>query len=95
MIDKNGFVLSKDPEEQFWLLHHLFLIKEFLVFSQNTSPEFIDNLINQVGDNYKSLFYSNNNIPLFNGANNIYTYNIYKSLNKESYLKKRGFKGGK
>ena len=85
MIDKNGFVLSKDPEEQFWLLHHLFLIKEFLVFSQNTSPEFIDNLINQVGDNYKSLFYSNNNIPLFNGAKELNTENFNKLLKIKNY----------
>ena len=63
----------------------LFLIKEFLVFSQNTSPEFIDNLINQVGDNYKSLFYSNNNMPLFNGAKELNTENFNKLLKIKNY----------
>ena len=36
-------------------------------------------------------FHSDGSLPLFNGTNNIYTTNIYKSLNKESYFKKREF----
>ena len=36
-------------------------------------------------------FHLDGSIPLFNGANNIYTVNIYKSLNKENYLKKENF----
>ena len=36
IIDRNGFVESKNPEDQFWLIHHLVLIREFLIFSQNT-----------------------------------------------------------
>ena len=30
-------------------------------------------------------------LPLFNGSNNIYTMNIYNSINKENYLKKENF----
>ena len=33
-------------------------------------------------------FHVDGSIPLFNSANNIYTMNIYNSLNKESFLKK-------
>ena len=36
-------------------------------------------------------FHLDGSLALFNGTNNIYTMNIYKSLNKESYLKKREF----
>ena len=36
-------------------------------------------------------FHLDGSLPLFNGANNIYTLSIYNSLNKESYLKKREF----
>ena len=42
LIDRNGFVESKNPEDQFWLLHHIILIKEFLIFSQNNVPDFLD-----------------------------------------------------
>ena len=85
MIDKNGFVLSKDPEEQFWLLHHLFIVKEFLIFSQNTSPEFIDNLIMSVGNNLLGLYYSNNEIPLFNGSKKLNIENFNKLLKLKNY----------
>ena len=85
MIDKNGFVLSKDPEEQFWLLHHLFIVKEFLIFSQNTSPEFIDNLIVSVGNNLLGLYYSNNEIPLFNGSKKLNIENFNKLLKLKNY----------
>ena len=36
-------------------------------------------------------FHSDGSIPLFNGANNNYTKQIYNSLNKEEYFKSRGF----
>ena len=36
-------------------------------------------------------FHKDGSLPLFNGSNNIYTKNIYNSLNKENYLKKRDF----
>jgi len=68
ITDRNGFVETKNPEDQFWLLHHLILIREFLMFSQNTVPEFVDLNIDKVGTNYKSLLLSNNHLPLFNGA---------------------------
>jgi uncharacterized heparinase superfamily protein len=35
ILDKRGFVRSKNIEDQFWLLHHLILIKESLKVSQN------------------------------------------------------------
>ena len=36
-------------------------------------------------------FHNDGSIPLFNGSNNIYTKEIFNSLNKENFLKKRIF----
>ena len=36
-------------------------------------------------------FHFDGSIPLFNGANNNYTKNIYESLNKEEFFKSRSF----
>ena len=85
LIDRNGFVESKNPEDQFWLLHHLVLIREFLIFSQNTVPEFLDQNIQKVGSNYKSMLLSNNFLPLFNGAKNRDTSEYNKFLKAKNY----------
>ena len=85
LIDRNGFVESKNPEDQFWLLHHLVLIREFLIFSQNTVPEFLDQNIQKVGSNYKGMLLSNNFLPLFNGAKNRDTSEYNKFLKAKNY----------
>ena len=85
LIDRNGFVQSKNPEDQFWLLHHLVLVREFLIFSQNTVPEFLDNNIQKVGSNFKSLILSNNFLPLFNGENSRDTTEFNKFLKAKNY----------
>ena len=85
LIDRNGFVQSKNPEDQFWLLHHLVLVREFLIFSQNTVPEFLDNNIQKVGSNFKSLILSNNFLPLFNGAKSRDTTEFNKFLKAKNY----------
>ena len=36
-------------------------------------------------------FHKDGSIPLFNGSNNIYTKEIFNSLNKENFLKKEFF----
>lgn len=85
IIDRNGFVESKNPEDQFWLLHHLILVREFLIFSQNTVPEFLDQNIQKIGDNYKGLLLSNNFLPLFNGAKNRDATEFNKFLKAKNY----------
>mgnify|MGYP001373603243 CR=1 FL=1 len=85
IIDRNGFVESKNPEDQFWLLHHLILIREFLIFSQNTVPEFLDLNIEKIGSNYKGLLFSNNSLPLFNGCKQRDTTEFNKFLKVKNY----------
>ncbi len=86
LIDRNGFVESKNPEDQFWLLHHIILIKEFLIFSQNNVPDFLDEHLQNVGSNYKGIVLSNNNLPLFNGTKN----KDMTEFNK--FIKAKGYK---
>ena len=86
LLDKKGFVESKSIEDQFWLLHHLVLIKESLKTSQNPIPETLEDTIEIVGKYFSSLLYSDNTIPLFNGAKH---YDCSQFL---SFLKLKGYK---
>ncbi len=86
ILDKRGFVRSKNIEDQFWLLHHLILIKESLKVSQNAIPETLEDHIEIVGKCFSSLLYSNNTIPLFNGSKH---YDCSQFLN---FLKIKGYK---
>lgn len=86
ILDKRGFVRSKNIEDQFWLLHHLILIKESLKVSQNAIPETLEDHIEIVGKCFSSLVYSNNTIPLFNGSKH---YDCSQFLN---FLKIKGYK---
>ena len=83
IADRNGFVESKNPEDQFWLIHHLVLIREFLIFSQNTVPEFLDHNIQKIGSNYKGLLFSNNFLPLFNGCKKETPQNLINFLKRK------------
>ena len=85
IVDRNGFVESKNPEDQFWLTHHLVLIREFLIFSQNTVPEFLDHNIQKIGSSYKGLLFSNNFLPLFNGCKDRDTSEFNKFLKAKNY----------
>jgi len=86
ILDKNGVVQSKNVQDQFWLLHHLILIRESLLLSQNPIPTFIDEKIEQIGKVYISLLYSNETIPLFNGAK------YYNCSNFNNFIKSKGYK---
>ena len=86
MLDKQGLIKSKNLEEQFWLLHHLIIIKESLRTSQNPVPETLEDFIEMIGKNFSSLLYSNNTLPLFNGAKH------YDCSNFLQFIKLKGYK---
>ena len=86
ILDKKGFVKSKSIEDQFWLLHHLILIKEGLKVSQNQIPESLEDTIEITGKHFYSLLYSNNTIPLFNGSKS------FNCSNFLSFIKLKGYK---
>ena len=61
--------------------------KYFTIFKSNKNYVF-DEIILKMTSILNEYFHYDGSIPLFNGSNNIYTKNIYNSLNKERYLKK-------
>ena len=86
LLNKQGLVKSKNIEDQFWLLHHLILIKESLKLSQNQIPENLEDTIEIVGKHFSSLLYSDNTIPLFNGSKS------FDCSNFLNFIKLKGYK---
>ncbi len=84
-INKDGFVKTKNPEDLFWTLYFLILIKEWLILSRKQTPVFINIYINSLGICFKFLRFSNGDLPLFNGANQINTERFYEYLESRGY----------
>jgi uncharacterized heparinase superfamily protein len=83
--NKDSFVKSKNPEDLFWALYFLVLIKEWLTLSRKQTPAFINIYINSLGICFKFLRFSNGDLPLFNGANHINTEKFYEFLESRGY----------
>ena len=62
--------------------------KNILLFFKSNKNYVFDEIILKMTSILNEYFHYDGSIPLFNGSNNIYTKNIYNSLNKERYLKK-------
>jgi uncharacterized heparinase superfamily protein len=84
-INKDGFVKTKNPEDLFWTLYFLVLVKEWLILSRKQTPAFINIYINSLGICFKFLRFSNGDLPLFNGANQINTERFYEYLESRGY----------
>ena len=84
-VNKDGFVKSKNPEDLFWTLYFLVLIREWLTLSRKQTPAFINIYINSLGICFKFLRFSNGDLPLFNGANQINTEKFYEFLESRGY----------
>ena len=84
-INKDGFVKTKNPEDLFWTLYFLVLVKEWLILSRKQTPAFINIYINSLGISFKFLRFSNGDLPLFNGANQINTERFYEYLESRGY----------
>jgi len=84
-VNKDGFVKSKNPEDLFWTLYFLVLIREWLTLSRKQTPAFINIYINSLGICFKFLRFSNGDLPLFNGANQINTEKFYEFLKSRGY----------
>jgi uncharacterized heparinase superfamily protein len=84
-ISKDGFVKSKNPEDLFWTLYFLVLVREWLTLSRKQTPLFITAYINSLGICFKFLRFSNGHLPLFNGANQVDTEKFYDFLDSRGY----------
>ena len=90
-IDKIGLHKSYNLLEHSKFINNLKEIKNILLFFKSNKSSIFDETILKMMSTLNEYFHVDGSIPLFNGANNIYTMNIYNSLNKESFLKKREF----
>ena len=90
-IDKIGVHKSYNLLEHSKFINNLKEIKSILLFYNSKKSNVFDEIILKMTSILNEYFHLDGSLPLFNGANNIYTMNIYNSLNKESYLKKREF----
>ena len=90
-IDKIGVHKSYNLLEHSKFINNLNEMKNVLLYFKLNTLKVFDSTILKMTSILNEYFHVDGSLPLFNGTNNIYTYNIYKSLNKESYLKKREF----
>ena len=90
-IDKIGMHKSYNFLEHSKFINNLSEIKNILLFSKSNKSNVFDEVILKMTSILNEYFHLDGSLALFNGTNNIYSMNIYNSLNKESYLKKREF----
>ncbi len=90
-IDKIGVHKSYNLLEHSKFVNNLSEIKNILLFFNSKKSNLFDDIILKMTSILNEYFHLDGSLPLFNGTNNIHTMNIYKSLNKESYFRKREF----
>ncbi len=90
-VDKLGMHKSYNVLEHSKFINNLNEIKNIFLFYQYKEANIFDELILKMTSVLNEYFHKDGSIPLFNGSNNIYTKEIYNSLNKERFLKKRIF----
>ena len=90
-IDKLGMHKSYNILEHSKFINNLIEIKNIFLFFENKQANIFDELILKMTSVLNEYFHKDGSIPLFNGSNNIYTKEIYNSLNKENFFKKRIF----
>ena len=72
-------------------INNLNEIKNILLFFKSKKSNIFDKSVFKMTSILNEYFHFDGTMPLFNGTNNIYTKNIFNSLNKENYFKKREF----
>ncbi len=90
-VDKLGMHKSYNILEHAKFINNLNEAKNILLFFKSNKNYVFDEIVLKMTSILNEYFHYDGTIPLFNGSNNIYTRNIYNSLNKERYLKKREF----
>ncbi len=90
-IDKLGVHKSYNILEHSKFINNLNELKNILLFFNMKQSSYFDEIILKMTSILNQYFHNDGSLPLFNGANNIYTKIIYNSLNKDTYLAKREF----
>jgi uncharacterized heparinase superfamily protein len=71
-FDKDGFPLSRNPNDLLFTTKYLIFCKEIIKDAQKYVPEFLENIIGKNLFCLNFIKYPNNQIPLFNGASENY-----------------------
>ena len=87
-FDKDGFPLTRNPNDLIFFSKYLILCKECIKDAQQYVPEFLDIIIDKNLSCIKNILTPHNQIPLFNGGteNNLEQFN--KLLNDLNYKSK-------
>ena len=80
-----GFPKSRNPQEMLVCLKYLILIKEWIKESQNQIPDYLEEVIFNLGKSYVFLSKNLNTLPLFNGSSEIKNEGFNKYLNYLNY----------
>jgi uncharacterized heparinase superfamily protein len=84
-FDDTRFPKSRNPEEMLICLKYLILIKEWIKESQNQIPDYLEEIIFNLGKSYNFLSKNLNKLPLFNGSSEIENDRFNKYLNYFNY----------
>ena len=90
-FDKDGFPLSRNPNDLIFFSKHLILCKKCIEDAQQYVPEFLDSILEENFKCLGNILTPNNQLPLFNGGveNNLKDFNkIFEGLNHKSKYKK-------
>ena len=84
-FDKDGFPLSRNPNDLFFTTKYLIFCKEIIKDAQKYIPEFLENIIEKNLFCLNFIKCPNNQLPLFNGAyeNNINRLDNYLETNSK------------
>ena len=91
-FDYNGFPKSRNLEELTECLKYLILIREWIKESQNLMPEFLDEIIYNLGISYNFINKNFSHTPLFNGSSSISNEEFKMYLTNAGYSFKHNFK---
>ncbi len=90
-VDKLGMHKSYNVLEHSKFINNINEIKNILLFFKIKQSNNFDDLLLKMKSVLNQYFHNDGSLPLFNGANNIYTKIIYNSINEDVYYKKRNF----
>ncbi len=95
-FDKDGFPLSRNPNDLIFFTKYLLLCHESINDAQKYMPEFLDNIIKKNLSCIRSFKTPDSRIPLFNGSfeNNLDNFEKYLEKIKENKRDKKNIVGG-
>jgi uncharacterized heparinase superfamily protein len=83
-FDKDGFPLSRNPNDLLFTTKYLIFCREIIKDAQKYIPEFLENIIEKNIFCLNFIKYPNNELPLFNGASENFVNDLHGYLEKDN-----------